>query len=86
MWHHPSMLFTPKKYGKEWTRVLGLSSCAAGIGFALSAVSSAIMADDWSEKTFGFLGFLTAAIVFWALGKDQLHTASKMRAEDGHKP
>jgi hypothetical protein len=83
MWHHPSMLFTPKKYGKDWTRFLGLSFCAASLGFALFAILAPWTDDlDLSDRIFTMLGFILAAIVFGALGRDQLKKASEMSADE----
>ena len=80
------MLFTPKKYGRDWTLFLAIGFYAAAIGFGVSAISSLIMADNLSDKVFGFLGFLLGSIVFWALGKDQWNKASEMSADNGRKP
>jgi hypothetical protein len=78
------MLFTPKKYGKDWTRFLGLSFCAASLGFALSAILAPWTDDlDLSDRIFTVLGFILAAIVFGALGRDQLKKASEMSADEG---
>jgi len=80
------MLFTPRKYGKEWTFFLGASFCAASIGFALFAILAAWT--DYlslSDKVFSVLGFILAAIIFGALGRDQLQRASGMSDEDGRR-
>jgi hypothetical protein len=79
------MLFTPKKYGRDWTLVLGITFYAAAIGFGVFAVSFAIFGDTWPDKALGFLGLLVAAIIFGALGKDQWHKAAKMDADGGHE-
>jgi hypothetical protein len=44
------------------------------------------MADNITDKLFGFLGFVAASIVFRTLGKDQWSKASGIRADDGRKP
>ena len=80
------MLFSPKKYGRDWTLFLAIGFYAAAFGFGASAIASIIMADNWSDWTFGFLGFLVAAMVFGALGKDQSHKASEMGTNKDHKP
>jgi hypothetical protein len=77
------MLFTPKKYGKDWTRLLAFSFCVGSLGFASSAVVAA-----WSnyellaDKIFSVVGFILAATVFGALGKAKWAEASKMTAKD----
>ena len=77
------MLFTPKKYGKDWTRFLAVSFCAASVGFALFAISAPWMAyDDLSDKTFVAAAFTLGAIVFGALGRDRWKRASEMTAGD----
>lgn len=83
MWQHSSMLFTPKKYGKDWTRFFGFGFCAASLGFALFAILAPWTDDlDLSDKMFTILGFMLAAIVFGALGRDQLKKASQMSADE----
>jgi hypothetical protein len=81
------MLFTPKKYGKDWTRFLGLSACAASVGFALFAVLTLWTHDlDLSDRLFTMLGFMLAAIISAALSRDQLKKASRMSAgKDGNR-
>jgi hypothetical protein len=77
------MLFTPKKYGKDWTCFLGLSFCAASLGFALAAILTPWTGDlDLWARIFTVLGFILAAIVFGALGRDQLKKASEMSADE----
>jgi hypothetical protein len=77
------MLFTPKKYGKDWTRFLGFSFCAASLGFALFAILAPWTDDlDLSARIFTMLGFILAAIVFGAWGRDQLKKASEMSADE----
>jgi hypothetical protein len=76
------MLFTPKKYDEDWNRIFGISFCVASLGFAFCAILSA-----WTDqlgptdKIFGVVGFVLAAIVFGALGKDRWNQASRMGAE-----
>ena len=80
------MLFTPKKYGKDWTHFLGLSFCAASLGFAVFALLAPWTNDlDLSDRIFTAVGFVMAAILFGALGRDQLKKASEMRAEEDRK-
>ena len=77
------MLFTPKKYGKDWTRFLGLSFCAASLGFALFAILAPWTDDlELSDRIFATLSFMLAAIVFGAMGRDQLKKASGMSADE----
>jgi hypothetical protein len=81
------MLFTPKKYGKDWTRFLGLSFCAASLGFAFFAIAAAWMNyGNLSDKIFSVLAFILGAVVFGALGRDQWAKASRMSADDLSDP
>jgi len=76
------VLFTPKTYGKGWTRFLGLSFCAASLVFALFAISAPWMDyGDPPDRIFVMLGFVAAAFVFGALGRDQWKRASKMSGD-----
>jgi hypothetical protein len=76
------MLFTPKKYGKDWTRFSGLGFCVGGFGFAFFAIIA-----PWSnygslsDTIFAMLAFIVGAIVFGALGKGLLAKASE-RGDD----
>ncbi len=78
------MLFTPKKYGKDWTRFSGLAFCASAFGFAFFAIIA-----PWSDydnlwdTIFAMFAFILGAIVFGALGKDLLAKASEM--SDDHR-
>ena len=71
-WHPAWMLFTPKKYGKDWTRFLGISFYGASIGFAFFALIAAwTNYDNLADKIFSVVAFILGATVFGALGKDQ---------------
>lgn len=73
------MLFTPKKYGKDWTRFSGLSFCAGAVVFALFAILAPWSNfESVSDTIFAVLGLTAGAIVFGALGKDLLVKAAKM--------
>ena len=77
------MLFTPKKYGRDWTRFLGASLCAASVGFAFFAVLGAWTAyGNHSDKIFAVVAFALGAIVFGALGRDQWKKASQVNPDD----
>ena len=80
------MLFTPKKYGKDWTRFLAISFCAASLGFALFAISASWTDyDNLSDKIFAAAAFSLGAVVFGALGRDQWKKASEMSPGDDRK-
>lgn len=81
------MLFTPKKYGKDWTQFLAITSCVASLGFAFFAIVAAWSHyDDLSDKVFSVLAFILGSIVFGSVGRDQWRKASKMNADEGPKP
>jgi hypothetical protein len=73
------MLFTPKKYGKDWTRFLGISFCVASLGFGLAAAGAVFgQFDNLTDRIFAISAFTAAAIIFGALGRDKCREASKM--------
>jgi len=52
------MLFTPPKYGKDWTRFLAVCFYVASIGFAISAVATVVSHfDDLSDKILAIFAF-----------------------------
>lgn len=83
MWHHSSVLFTPKKYGKDWTQLLGIGFCVGALGFAISAVCALFgLFENLADRTFAIVAFTAGAIIFGALGRDQWKKASKMSARN----
>jgi uncharacterized membrane protein len=79
------MLFTPKKYGRDWTQFLEISFCAGAVGFAISAVSALFgQFDDLADRAFAVVAFIAGAIIFGALGRDKWRETSRM-AKDGHR-
>ena len=81
------MLFTPKKYGKDWTFVLAVSFYAASLGFGVIAVAASFSQfDDFSDKILFVLGFFLGAIIWGALGKSYWKTASEMSADHPRRP
>lgn len=85
MWDHSSVLFTPKKYGKVWTRFLGIGFCAAAIGFAISG-ACALFGHFYNlaDRIFAIAAFTGGAIIFGALGRDKWREASKMPKDSRH--
>ena len=80
--HRAQVLLSPKKYGKDWTRFLGLSFSAGSFGFAVFALLTPFMDyPELSDKVFAALGFFVAAVVLGALGKDQLKKAAEMTGD-----
>lgn len=76
------MLFTPKKFDEDWTRIHAISLYAMSLGFALSAIGFAWTDEvDLFDRIIAVLGFILASIVCRALGEDQWKKASKMRAD-----
>ena len=68
------MLFTPRKYGKDWTLFLAVSLCAGSLGFAFFALAAGvgwIAYGDRSDQMFATLAFIVGAIVFGVLGREQ---------------
>jgi hypothetical protein len=73
------VLFTPKKYGRDWTQFLGIGFCAAALGFAISAVCGLFAQfDNLAYRAFDVVGFTAGAIIFGALGRDKWREASRM--------
>jgi len=76
------MLFTPKKYGRDWTRVLAITFYAMSLGFTLFAIFAPWTdCGDASDRIFEVLAFILGAIVCGALGRDQWKKASEMDAD-----
>lgn len=76
------MLFTPKKYGKDWTLVLAVSFYAASLGFGIATIAASFSHfDSLSDKIFSVLTFFLGAIVWGALGKFHWKMASDMSAD-----
>jgi hypothetical protein len=77
------MLFTPPKYGKDWTRFLAVCFYVASIGFAISAVATVVSHfDDLSDKILAIFAFFTGAAIWGALGKAHWKLASEMPDDD----
>jgi hypothetical protein len=85
VWHRSSVLFTPKKYGKDWTRFLGIGFSAAALGFAISAVCALFgQFDNLADRTLAIAAFTAGAIIFGALGSDKWRQASEMPKDSRH--
>ena len=83
VWHRVRMLFTPKKYGRDWywLNVVGLYgfsllSAAAAIGAMFSSNISP------SERIVTALGFCLAASITWVLGRRCSTVYVQLRAND----
>jgi hypothetical protein len=73
------MLFTPKKYGRDWTFFLAITFYAASLGFGIATVAAGFSHfDDLSDKVFSVVGFFVGTIVWGALGKSYWNMASGM--------
>ena len=78
------MLFTPKKYGRDWTQFLEIGFCVSAVGFAIFAVWALFgQFDSLANRTFAIIGFMLGAIIFGALGRDKWRAASRM-PKDSH--
>jgi uncharacterized membrane protein len=76
------VLFTPKKYGKDWTQFLGIGFCASALVFAISAVCALFgQFDNLADRIFAVVAFTAGAIIFGTLGRDKWRQASKMPKE-----
>jgi len=81
------MLFTPKKYGRDWTRVLAVSFYGASLAFAIAAIAGSFSHfDDLSDKIGFVLGFFLGTIVWGALGKSYWQVAPNMSTDDRQRP
>ena len=81
------MLFTPKKYGRDWTLVLAISFYAASLGFGISAVAASFSHfDDLSDKIFSVVGFFLGTVIWGALGKSFWKMASEVSADRRRSP
>lgn len=77
------MLFTTKKYGKDWTRSLGIGFCVGSLGFGLAAVVAVFAHfDNLPDRIFATVAFAAGAIIFGALGRAKWKEASKMPPTD----
>jgi hypothetical protein len=73
------MLFTPKKYGRDWTLVLAISFYAASLGCGMAAVAASFSRfDDLTDKALFVLAFFLGTIICAALGKSYWKVASEM--------
>jgi hypothetical protein len=80
------VLFTPKKYGRNFTEFLGIGFYASAVLFALSAVYSLFgQFDNWVDRMFAIVAFTAGTIIFGALGRDKWREASKMPRGNQHK-
>ena len=74
------MLFTPKKYGREWTVVLAVCFIGASLVFAVIAVvASFARFEDLSDKILSVVGFLVGAVIWGALGRSLWKAAPESR-------
>lgn len=81
------MLFTPRKYGRDWTLVLSIFFSTASLGFAFFAIAAVwTVGGSFWDKLFVAAAFTLAAVVFAALGRDQWKKAAKMKADDDAQP
>jgi hypothetical protein len=72
------VLFTPKKYGRDWTQFLGICFCAGALAFAISAVCALFgQFDDFADRTFAIIAFTAGAVIFGALGRDKWSEAAR---------
>jgi len=81
------MLFTPKKYGRDWTFVLAVSFYAASLGFGIATVAATFSHfDDFSDKMLFVSGFILGTIIWGALGRSYWTMASEMSADHSSRP
>ena len=74
------MLFTPKKYKKDWTLALAVCFSAASLGFGIAAVAAGFAHfDEPSVKILSVIGFLIGAVISGALGSSTWKAASERR-------
>jgi len=81
------MLFTPRKYGRDYIFALAVGAYAMALGFGISAVAfSFTRFDNLSDKIVGVVGFFAAMLISAAVGKSYWKTASEMSADDRRQP
>ena len=74
------MLFTPRKYGREWTVVLAVCSTAASLVFAVGAVAASFARfEDLSDKISSVAAFVVGAVIWGALGRSLWKAAPEKR-------
>lgn len=77
------MLFTPKKYGRDYIFGLAIGAYAMSLGFGICAVGFSFSRfDDLSGKIFRVVGFFAAMLILAAVEKSYWKTASQMSADD----
>lgn len=81
------MLFTPKKYGRDYIFALAIGAYAMSLGFGICAVSLSFSGfDNLSDKIFSVVGFFAGMLVLAAAGKSYWKTASEMSADERRRP
>jgi hypothetical protein len=81
------MLFTPKKYGRDYIFALAIGAYAMSLGFGLGAVGISFSRfDNLSDKIFGVVGFFAGMLILAAIGKSYWKTASEMSPDERRKP
>jgi hypothetical protein len=81
------MLFTPRKYGRDYIFALAIGAYAMSLGFGIAAVGfSFSRSDNLSDKIFGVVGFFAGMLILAAVGKSYWKTASEMSADERRRP
>jgi hypothetical protein len=81
------MLFTPKKYRRDYIFALAIGAYAMSLGFGICAVGfSFSRVDNLSDKIFGVVGFFAGMLILAAVGKSYWKTASEMTADERRRP
>jgi hypothetical protein len=81
------MLFTPKKYGRDYIFALAIGAYAMSLGFGISAVGFSFSRSlDLSDKIFGAFAFFAGMVITKAMGRSYWKTASEMSADDQRRP
>ena len=73
------MLFTPKKWGRDYTFFLAIAFYASSVGFGIAAVACSFAHfDDFSDKIISVAAFFAGMVIWGALGKSYWKLASEM--------
>jgi hypothetical protein len=81
------VLFTPKKYGRDFFFGMAIGAYATSLMFGIGAVGFSFSRfDNPSDKIFGVAGFFAGMLILAALGKSYWKTASEMSTDERRRP